>query len=256
MENKIHVHCLTKDIESVESKLRDWNEVESLTSIREKRHKKDVTTIVVTCATSEATLEVQNRLLSIPELIGDIEAPSQNKAKKGKRQKRIDITAEILGAIPPEKDSASNLRPQRKQNQFERQHHQKGGRGRNGRIYDMQGRGRGRGGQSQYREAHSTARGGEFHTFQKIPNVDVSVAYIDNVPFGLSNARLMEILSSFGRVIDVNRFENMVMVCYETREAVVECIQALNGKKIEDNIVTVSSGTTRIPEDVLSSLSA
>eukprot|EP00796_Vickermania_ingenoplastis_P004172 gene4172-3013_t len=78
-----------------------------------------------------------------------------------------------------------------------------------------------------------------------------SAAFVDNLPFGITNTRLMDIFSRFGRVLDINRYETMAMVCYDNPESVQMCIQSLNGSKVNENVVTVSSGTVRIPGEVV-----
>lgn len=260
MKNSFEVRCLTKDIQSVEAKLWSWNEVESLASVREKKCKQgDVTTIIINCTSSDALDEVKNRLSSFPEIMRETKNPSQGKNTKTKQHKWVDITAEVLEGIPHAKDLALHVWNEKKKGEGEKRSNQNGGRGRGGggrRGPNGQGSGRYQRGQGQHRRPYNGGSDGGFNTFQRMPYVTASVAYIDNVPFGVTNTCLMDTVSPFGRVIDVNRFENMVMVCYDSQEAVVKCIQALNGKKIEDNVVTVSSGTARIPEGVLFSLPA
>lgn len=79
---------------------------------------------------------------------------------------------------------------------------------------------------------------------------EASVAFVDNVPFGTTNEQLMKLFTPYGSVVDINRLETMAMICYSSPQAVQQCIQHLNGSKIHDNIITVSSGTIRIPARV------
>ncbi|GET87610.1 RNA-binding protein, putative [Leishmania tarentolae] len=83
-----------------------------------------------------------------------------------------------------------------------------------------------------------------------LPPFEANVAFIDNVPFGTTNRYLMDHFSVFGRILDVNRLELMVMICFDNPESVQQCIQHMNGTKIHDNVITVSSGTVRIPGSV------
>ncbi|KAG5481516.1 hypothetical protein LSCM1_05534 [Leishmania martiniquensis] len=84
----------------------------------------------------------------------------------------------------------------------------------------------------------------------RLPPFEANVAFVDNVPFGTTNKYLMDKFSAFGRILDVNRLELMVMICFDNPESVQQCIQHMNGARIHDNIITVSSGTVRIPGSV------
>ncbi|CAJ1020919.1 RNA recognition motif. (a.k.a. RRM, RBD, or RNP domain), putative [Leishmania lindenbergi] len=84
----------------------------------------------------------------------------------------------------------------------------------------------------------------------RLPPFEANVAFIDNVPFGTTNSHLMKHFSAFGRILDVNRLELMVMICFDNPESVQQCIQHMNGTKIHDNVITVSSGTVRIPGSI------
>lgn len=272
MTNSIEVHCLTNDLSLVESKLRDWSEVESFASVREKNNKQEnVSTLIINCNALEAVPVVKNKLQSIPEILKESTDTQKKKVQKNKRQKGIDITAEIFSAISKETPVITQLGNQKNRNVGEKRNKQSNdhtvpgnrgcrggyeGRGSRGSRRNWDGRGRSRGGWGEGVGTSNRCRGGGSAPFDRSSYVEASVAYIDNVPFGITNTRLMDMLSPFGRVIDVNRFENMVMACYDSENSVRECIQALNGKKIEENVVTVSSGSARIPEDVLISLTS
>lgn len=278
MTNSIEVRCFTNDVSLVESKLRAWNEVESFASVREKKTKQeDISTLIINCNASEAVPEVKNKLQSIPEILKESTDTQKKKVQKGKRQKGIDITAEIFAAISKETPVPTHLGNQKRRNLGEKHIKQTsdqavsgnhggrggyggrgayGGRGSSEQRRNWEGRGKSRGGRAEGFRTSNRGMGAGSAGFDRSSYVQASVAYIDNVPFGITNTRLMDILSPFGRVIDVNRFENMTMVCYDNENSVRECIQALNGRKIEENIVTVSSGSARIPEDVLISLTS
>lgn len=90
----------------------------------------------------------------------------------------------------------------------------------------------------------------QYHPPPCLPPFEANVAFVDNVPFGTTNKHLMEHFSPFGRILDVNRLELMVMICFDNPESVQQCIQHMNGTKIHDNVITVSSGTVRIPGSV------
>jgi hypothetical protein len=68
------------------------------------------------------------------------------------------------------------------------------------------------------------------------------IAVLDNVPFNATNEQIATSLSGSGQIFDINRYELMAMVYFDSSEAVQRAILALNGKRIKDNVITVSSG--------------
>lgn len=254
----LQASCHTNDFLSVESTLRTWEEVEAVGSLREKQNnKEDVTTVIIKCKDGDAANHVKEKLSLVPGIIEETKGKPTSENKKSKNAKSIDITAEVLGAIP-EIQRRNNTDALGGRGRGRRQR----GGGRNG-NWQRQGNNRGRGnqggngnqngGRGNQRGRFNRGRGGN-RQFQRMPLVEASAAFIDNLPFGVPNSRLLSIFSAFGHVIDISRFETMAMVCYENPESVQECIQALNGSKINENIITVSSGTVRIPGEVVSSL--
>ena len=73
-------------------------------------------------------------------------------------------------------------------------------------------------------------------------------AVLDNVPFSMTNDQLAREFADCGQIYDINRLELMAMIYFDSAEAVQRAIVARNGKKIKDNVVTVSSGgTVKVP---------
>eukprot|EP00796_Vickermania_ingenoplastis_P012860 gene12860-8741_t len=241
-DSVIQVSCHTDDFPAVESKLREWEEVDAVGSIREKKdNKADITTVIIKCNNSKDAALLKGKLSSIPELLQETKEKNKN-GKKQKVNKGVDITAEVLAAIP-----STNTINKRKVNQKKRfdnrnsQHGDQGDRDKGNLEQRNRGTGRGRGYRGRGRQ----------NNFPRLPLFEASAAFVDNLPFGITNTRLMDIFSRFGRVLDINRYETMAMVCYDNPESVQMCIQSLNGSKVNENVVTVSSGTVRIPGEVV-----
>lgn len=248
----IQVTCRTNDFPTVESKLRLWDEVEAVGSLREKRNNKgDLTTVIIKLSGDSDSSAVESRLETILEIIRESKEPKQTESKKKKPSRGIDITAEVLAAMPHDAPPASDKnRSNQRRNQNNRNTNHRGrGRG------NWQGRGNYQGRennneQRQGRQGRYNGRRGRFN-YNRLPMVEASAAFVDNVPFGVTNTRLMDMFSPFGHIIDINRLETMAMICYDNPESVQRCIQTLNGSKVNENIITISSGTVRIPEEVV-----
>lgn len=239
----LQVSCRTDDVLAVEAQLREWDEVEAVGSLREKQNNKaDVTTVIIKCS-KDTLADLKNKLKSIPEIIETQEDKSgKSTSKLGKRQKGVDVTAEIMSRIPEGERNEARNRPH---GGFQR-----GGRGTRGRG------GRGRSGRNDRNSRFTNQHPNNRRNYYRPPLVEASAAFVDNLPFGITNTRLMDIFSPFGQVLDINRLETMAMVCYSTPESVQECIQSINGSTISGHTVTVSSGTVRIPAEVVQSLTS
>ncbi|CAD2217804.1 RNA recognition motif. (a.k.a. RRM, RBD, or RNP domain), putative [Angomonas deanei] len=254
----IQVQCNSKDFSEVEAQLRKFDEVEAVGSFREKN--KDLTTVFVTLADEEKAAALREKVSSIPGVLNEKEKSDKEKSKPTRQKK--DLAAEfLLYESLEERARRENDEHQSKSSAPEgrgngRNHRGRGGRGRGGRGRGQQrgGRGQGNNHQQNGHNQQRSDRGGRRH--EKPPLVEASVAFVDNVPFGTPNAQLMEVFSKHGRVLDINRLELMVMVCYDNPESVQLCIQHVNGTNIGGNTVTVSSGTVLVPVKAVSMLAA
>lgn len=140
-----------------------------------------------------------------------------------------------------------------------------GGRGGNGQKQSSRGqghgvgrggRGRGRGGVSgnsqNFQEginANFVARGG-YRQQQRppyIPPASVNIAVVDNIPFNMTNLQIADAFCQFGQILDISRLEMMAMVFYDSQESVHNCIQGMNGQTLKSNVISVSSGSMKIP---------
>lgn len=272
--------CRTADFAAVEATLRKWSEVEAVGSFREKNNnKKDITTVFVTFRDEESAKAAKSKLDAIPGIVDpsqhDEDKTNQN---KGSQKKNKNLAAEFLKFESFEDKKASRSKKRNEKAVGEEQAvatNARGGRGARGNRGGRGGRGAvrgGRGGNNNSGNNNSSnannvsgsnnhgghpgnrgarGRGGmqQYHQ-PRLPPFEANVAFIDNVPFGTPNSYIMEHFSAFGRILDVNRLELMVMICYDNPESVQQCIQQMNGTKIHENVITVSSGTVRIPGSV------
>ena len=105
-----------------------------------------------------------------------------------------------------------------------------------------QGRGRGRGRGAGRGNTHRGRGRGNTPPFVPIPMIQGYVAVLDNVPFNTTNEQIAKCFVGAGQIFDINRYELMAMVYFDSQEAVQRAIVLLNGKKIKENVITVSSG--------------
>lgn len=268
----VSAQCHTSDFTAVEAKLREWPEVEAVGSFREKsNNKKDLTTVFVTFTDENGAKGAAEKLSSIKELIPDTKSDAQKKNKnsttKEKRTKNLAVEFMKFDSNE-ERKRTEESNSTRGRGGTEGAAARGRGRGRGGggrRDNDAEagdkagegasarsgrGAGRGRGGQSQNRQQTRGRGRGRQQQSQRLPPMEANVAFADNVPFGTTNDNLMELFSSYGRVLDINRLELMAMACYDNPESVQQCIQHLNGTKVGANTITVSSGVVRIPGNV------
>lgn len=250
----VQASCRTADFASVEAALRQWNEVDAVGSFREKNNnKKDTTTVFVTFRDEASAKAATEKLEALPGIIkeGSNSDDKRNSSRQSKRKTK-NLAAEFLkyesyGDKPekslPQKSNNSNAN---QRGSGARGRGGRGSRGNRGRGSDRVNRGdaAGQGGSNSVR-----GRGRASNSYRQpaLPPFEANVAFVDNVPFGTTNSDIMERFSVYGRIIDINRLELMVMICYDNPESVQQCIQHMNGSKINQNIVTVSSGTVRIP---------
>ncbi|KPA76746.1 putative RNA-binding protein [Leptomonas pyrrhocoris] len=270
----VQTSCRTADFASVEATLRKWSEVEAVGSFREKNNnKKDLTTVFVTFRDEESAKAAKAKLVSIPGIVD----PSQHEDEKVNQNKTSQKKNKNLAAEFLKYESYEDKKQPESKKKNEKASHDeqtaatksRGGRGGRGNRGGRGGRGAARGGRgssinnNSHNSGSNNNRGGRggnrgvherggMQQYQqpRLPPFEANVAFVDNVPFGTTNSYLMERFSAFGRILDVNRLELMVMICYDNPESVQQCIQHMNGAKIHDNFITVSSGTVRIPGSV------
>ncbi|TPP51689.1 RNA recognition motif family protein [Leishmania donovani] len=248
----VQTSCRTTHFSAVEATLRDWPEVEAVGSFREKKNnKRDITTVFVTFRDEAAAKAARAKLDAIPGIAEAATAlstsPEQEKGTtSGSRSKRSQTKKGNAGS-DKKSLAAEFLNFESYEDQKQRKAHTRRSNGvpevtgaettRRGRG----GRGMGRGNNNNSRGAGGSHRGmrgrGGAH-LQPPQNFQQPQQY------------LMEHFSAFGRILDVNRLELMVMICFDNPESVQQCIQHMNGTKIHDNVITVSSGTVRIPGSV------
>ncbi|KPI87790.1 putative RNA-binding protein [Leptomonas seymouri] len=274
----VQTSCRTADFASVEATLREWSDVEAVGSFREKNNnKKDITTVFVTFRDEESAKAAKSKLDAIPGIVD----PSQHdedktSQSKNNQKKNKNLAAEFLKFESYEDKKRPEAKKKSEKASCEAQAtttKARGGRGGRGTGRGGRGgRGTGRGGRggAANNNSHNNGngngkandggsrgncavrgRGGmqQYH-HPRLPPFEANVAFVDNVPFGTPNSYIMERFSTFGRILDVNRLELMVMICYDNPESVQQCIQHMNGAKIHDNVITVSSGTVRIPGNI------
>ncbi|CAG9572280.1 putative RNA-binding protein [Leishmania major strain Friedlin] len=286
----VQTSCRTTHFSAVEATLRDWPEVEAVGSFREKKNnKRDITTVFVTFRDEAAAKAARAKLDAIPGIAEAATAlsasPEQEKgAASSSRSKRSrtkkgntgsdkkSLAAEFLNFESYEDQKQRKVHARRRSNGVpevvgaETTRRGREGRGMSrGNNNNSRGAGgnhrgmRGRGG-AHLQPQQNFQQPQQYQQHQlhpplpppppRLPPFEANVAFIDNVPFGTTNRYLMEHFSAFGRILDVNRFELMVMICFDNPESVQQCIQHMNGSKIHDNVITVSSGTIRIPGSV------
>lgn len=240
--------CRTADFSGVEVILRQWDEVEEVGSLRIKRNNKDdMTTVFITFVSPEAAAAATEKLNAIKELVKtDATEETNVRISKPAQQKSKNVAADFL-----QYDSYENIkrgegnvrRTAAREQRNDRPPEGKRG-GRSNRTNQLSGRG----GSSSQKQRNGDRDRRPQH--QRLPPMEANVAFVDNIPFGTTNSNLMDLFAQFGRVLDINRLELMAMICYDNPESVQQSIQHLNGTKINNAVITVSSGTIRIPARV------
>eukprot|EP00331_Platyophrya_macrostoma_P004878 CAMPEP_0176416680 /NCGR_PEP_ID=MMETSP0127-20121128/6475_1 /TAXON_ID=938130 /ORGANISM="Platyophrya macrostoma, Strain WH" /LENGTH=280 /DNA_ID=CAMNT_0017796771 /DNA_START=76 /DNA_END=918 /DNA_ORIENTATION=- len=154
-------------------------------------------------------------------------------------RERKDTEARIQAAVERKKE-------RRQQQAATQQQHSDGAE----QPQHQQGRG-GRGGAFGGRGGRRGGRGG-FHGRQRVPMIQGFVAVLDNVPFSTTNDQIARLFMTCGAIYDINRLETMAMVYFDSAEAVQRAILTMNGQKIQNSIITVSSGgCVRVPAPVV-----
>ncbi|KEG15288.1 putative RNA-binding protein [Trypanosoma grayi] len=224
--------CPSGDFARIENAVREWPSVEAVGSLRTKDKKKDITNVFIKFSDEEAAKNAVSLVGTVPGLSLTDEDSDENKAnpkKVANKGKSKNLALELLNFGTY--DRRKNVTEQSGKRNFENNQRGRGARG---------GRG-----QHGGRQPAGTGRGRRQPFF--VPPAQVSVAFADNIPFNMTNEQLIEVFVPFGRVVDINRYELMAMVFYDSPEAVLNCIQHLNGKIVKGNVVSVSSGSVRIP---------
>ncbi|RNF16328.1 RNA-binding protein [Trypanosoma cruzi] len=227
--------CPTGEFARIERVIREWPGVETVGSLRIKERKKDITNIFIKFNSEDIARSASLQIDEVPGLYltdeekGEKQKGTKRNATKG-RSKAVAIELMNFGTYDQEKDA---LEQQRKK-VFERNRQDRESRGRRT--------------QRGFR-GFIDNRGTKLRPFI-VPSAQVNVAFVDNIPFNMTNDQLIEVFSPFGRVLDINRYELMAMIFYDSPESVLRCIQQLNGKTVRGNIISVSSGSVRIPGPV------
>ncbi|RNF03521.1 RNA-binding protein [Trypanosoma conorhini] len=227
--------CPSSEFARVESVIREWSDVKAVGSLRIKERKKDITNVFIKFNSEDAAKKASSRIIEVPGLsLTDEENEEKLKGAKSDQRKgrSKNLAIELMNFGTYEK-SRTTLDQQKKRDAERRQRNR------------------------ENREAinHGGFKAPNYNGAYRrripfLPLAQVNVAVVDNIPFNMTNDQLIEIFSPFGRVFDINRYEMMAMVFYDSPECVLQCIQQLNGKNIRGNVISVSSGSVRIPGPV------
>ncbi|ORC90515.1 putative RNA-binding protein [Trypanosoma theileri] len=224
--------CPSGEFARIESSVREWPGVEAVGSLRTKEKKKNTTTVFVKFDSEESARKARSLVDTVPGLsLSDDESSTKEKntTKIPSRGKAKNLAMELLNFGTYDKSKGSYEQPRRRGNEnYQRNRGARGGRG------------------QQNTRQNTGSRGGRRQHFY-VPPARVSVVFADNIPFNMTNLQLMELFSPFGHVIDINRYELIAMISFDSPESVSRCIQELNGKTVKGNVISVSSGTVKIP---------
>ncbi|ESL10560.1 RNA-binding protein [Trypanosoma rangeli SC58] len=227
--------CPSSELARIESVIREWPDVNAVGSLRTKERKKDITNVFIKFSSEDAVKSAPSRITEVYglSLMDEKGEKKQNGAKSIPRKGRSKtLPIELLNCVTHDK-SKNTLDQQRKRDV------ERGGKNCGNRSLKNQNGFRVPNYNEGYRQRPPF-----------IPPAQVNVAVVDNIPFNMTNDQLIEVFSPFGRVIDINRYEMMAMIFYDSSECVLQCIQQLNGKSIRGNVISVSSGYVRIPGPV------
>ena len=227
----IQFYCTEADFTSIETALKNVTGVVSLAALPTKKGR----SVFV-------KLESEDLIDATKPKIGEIKGvvfpdPSKTREKLVKAAKPDDGSQAIAAALfnydhKPAAAAATAAAPQQQQ-----QGRQQKPRGR--RSNNNNNNGRKDGGEPQQQQQQQRRRPNHK---QRIPMIQGHVAVIDNVPFSTTNNQIADAFVGCGMIYDINRLETMAMVYFDSAEAVQRAILALNGKMVQANTVTVSSG--------------
>ncbi|KAH9578415.1 RNA recognition motif domain [Trypanosoma melophagium] len=224
--------CPSGEFTRIESVIREWPGVEAVGSLRTKEKKKNTTTVFVKLDSEESSRKARSLVDTVPGLsLSDDEssAKEKNMKKISTKGKYKNLAMELLNFGTYDKSKGSYEQPRRRGNDnYQRNRGTRGGKG-----------------QENMRQ-NTGSRGGRRQPLF-IPPARVSVVLADNIPFNMTNVQLIELFSPFGHVIDISRYELIAMIFFDSPESVSQCIQELNGKTVKGNVISVSSGTVKIP---------
>lgn len=236
--SSVRLFCVEGNYEAVEAALKELKGIETVASLPNKKGRNVFAKFLTEEAAAAAaeTLKANDKVV-LPS--GDkkerVAAAPTNSA--GGKKKVANLAGDFFRYDPysgPRQPSATAAPQAGPSGQGENQQRPQRGRGRG-----QQPRGRGgRGG-----------RGGNFQSRPRIPMIQGHVAVLDNVPVNATNDQIARSFDGCsGAIYDINRLENMAMVYFSTTEAVQDAIVKMNGQKLGNNVVTVSSGgTVRVP---------
>lgn len=233
----IQFYCTEEDFKTIEPALKNISGVVSLAALPTKKGRS-----VFVKLDSEDIIEVTKP--KIGEIKGVVfPDPNKTREKLVKAAKADDGSQAIAAALftyetkPPAAAAAAAPQQQGQRTQNK----QRGGRGGRG-SNSNNGNRKGGDAQQQQQEGGQQPQRRRNNHKQRFPMIQGHVAVIDNVPFSTTNNQIAEAFVGCGMIYDINRLENMAMVYFDSAEAVQRAILALNGKSVQANTVTVSSG--------------
>ncbi|RNF01643.1 RNA-binding protein [Trypanosoma rangeli] len=227
--------CPSSELARIESIIREWPDVNAVGSLRAKERKKDITNVFIKFNSEDAVKSAPSRITKVYGLsLTDERSEKKEKGDKSipRKGRSKTLAIELLNCVTH--DKSKNTLDQQRKRDIERGKKNCGNRS----LRNQNGLR-----ESNYNEGYRRR-----HPF--VPPAQVNVAVVDNIPFNMTNDQLIEVFSPFGRVFDINRYEMMAMIFYDSPECVSQCIQQLNGKTIRGNVISVSSGYVRIPGHV------
>lgn len=257
--------CVKGDTVAVEAALKGVTGYDSVASVLKKKGQYNVFLRFPSDEAAAAATDVlkQNPLVVLPgEKKVDESAQQQDEAAVGKKkQKQLATQAaatyfnyESYDQMRDRKEAEARQQAavERKKS---RQSSSRGGASEPaaaGAKSDAEADQSGRGGRGGARGGRRGGRGGRGFSRQRVPMIQGYVAVLDNVPFCTTNDQIARLFMTCGAIYDINRLETMAMVYFDTTEAVQRAILAMNGQKIFQNTITVSSGgCVRVPAPVM-----
>ncbi|KAG8342122.1 putative RNA-binding protein [Trypanosoma vivax] len=230
-------YCSTSDFPQVENVIREWDGVEAVGSLRTKEEKKGMTVVFIKFTDEEAATRARALITSVPGLSLKTNEPKEKQGSASTSQKRKirDVTLEFLDFTVQDKNVTRSYRARKNTNA----NHRVPGNEKVNRQNNS--------GPNIHKRRDNT---GDSYRHIAVPHAQASVIFVDNVPFNMTNEQVIELFLPYGPIVDMNRYETMVMIFYRSYKSVLDCIQHLNGKVIKGNVITVSSGTVKVPRPV------
>ena len=232
------------DFDNVLQAVKSWNGVISVATIPNAKHGVDGIVQLETVEARESAIAALEQLkyvtvVGVKPAQPNPNATSQVKKNRGKQNHVTDF-------FKFDSYNEQQKNPERKAQRVHKDPNAPAAESTQAPADHQPGHGRGRGqgrGRGNMRGRNQNSRGqANAAPFVPIPMIQGFVAVLDNVPFNTTNEQIAKCFSGAGQIFDINRYELMAMVYFDSQEAVQRAIVALNGKKIKDNVITVSSG--------------